>query len=236
MVSSFSGTDVVFGLVFVDSNSIKLNTDLCRRERFRCWIRIEANTVRDIAGNLADPTGPGLSDTSATPDELFRDIVPPTVIGFNLDMEQRRIGFTFDEVVDVSSLNERMVSISDVGQNTSYQLQGGNRLTNTNGLTVEYSLLDSDIQELKQRKQSPVGFYSSDVALDVTTSYVMIEPDDQVESTRFGLLEEFFIVDMDENPVRSRFDDISTVVANAYVADSFDPEISSSPKPSIGLR
>ena len=108
---------------------------------------VVASGIEDMAGNgiVALPT------TGAKPADAYtEDTTNPELVSFSIDMDAEEIVLTFNETMDVSSIAYTGIVLQAFSNNlVSYRLTTGALLEQTDDLTVRFSILLVDLNELK---------------------------------------------------------------------------------------
>ena len=129
-------------------NDIK-RTGLCRRES-ACYVYFGTNLVNDTAGNQVVEVKD--IDTKKV-DGFVEDTNPPDISSFVLfDLDSGIVSFTFNETIDVSSINLTSLNFSDYYANTlieaTVSLTGGTVNTGDND-TLSFQISKKDLDAIK---------------------------------------------------------------------------------------
>ena len=113
--SSFDSENITITLSNEVLNSIKANTGICR-SMITCSLRFSQEFVSDRTGNAIAEVVPTLMYVmSEHPSNLIDDTTPPSLRSFNLNMSSLQMTFSFDEVVNPTTMMASLLTIqSDV--------------------------------------------------------------------------------------------------------------------------
>ena len=150
--TSVNGTTLTYNLGTNDINTIKRSADICTYKG-NCYFRIYANAVTDLYGNPAVATA--LSSPGFIVQSFTNDQVEPTLLRFSLDMNVGILNLTFNEPMDIQSLDARGITFharnnTAVGDLLSYSLTGGTAVVNSaDDVLVRITLTATDVDALK---------------------------------------------------------------------------------------
>ena len=170
------------------------------------YISITNYTVQDMNGNFIEEIPPEQATQALV---FMEDLVRPTLTSFVLDLEANELSLTFDETVNVSSLQVRGISL------LSSPLAGEERYTLSAGIpTARYSASNSS--------DAPaivisVGYFDINAITKLTQLAIST-------NTTFLAVEEFTIADMNGNlvvPVPS----LDPLPALALIPDETSPTL-----------
>ena len=145
-----------FTITDTDVYRIKQMTLLCTRNN-NCFIRYGEGLIRDMAGNVIVPL---VDDFAALPFETPTfyedDMVPPTLVSYELDMNNGNVTLTFDDVVSVRNLLANFITFYDASENDteSFTLTGQRATTEitVDFLFAQFYITEDDLIELKFRE------------------------------------------------------------------------------------
>ena len=141
-----------------DLRQIKLRQDLATSDT-DSYISFTDGAILDMAGNDVERGNPVVGVPSTTPEQVsiggfVRDVTSPIVLAFELDMNAAELTLTFDDVVDVSTLNARFITIQNNPFNldavNSFQFTGGSS-NSPDAYTITINITENDLNELKMR-------------------------------------------------------------------------------------
>ena len=195
-ISDANSTVINITLALQDLHQIKLLTDLAVSVD-STYLTIEREAVTDMAYY------PNEAQESTIPVELFLpDLVDPELMGFVVDLNAGTLTVSFDEPVNVSSVNFSSLTLLSSrlmlnGSNTTslapvrLTLRGG--FTNSsNGLMLTLHLLTDDLNAIKERDELLVSQGTSYISL--TTDFISdmagnptaeVPPEDAVRASAF---------------------------------------------------
>ena len=145
---SLNGLMITVNLTTMNLNDIKLLNNLLVSNT-TAFISVTSDLIRDMAGVPLLPPDPILQASVFVPDTNN-----PSLVAFGLDMNSGIVTLIFDEPVNISTLDIMEITLQQARvittNTTMHSLQGGMLITSSNGLIVEFSLLDSDLNEIKR--------------------------------------------------------------------------------------
>ncbi|XP_062518522.1 uncharacterized protein LOC134193700 [Corticium candelabrum] len=146
VTNSTDGTEIVIQLTSEDVVDIKSQRYLCTR-RGNCYITLTKSFISDMKGNEVDAVTNGPPGKIA---ELFVvDKMPPNLVSFHLDLNSSKLSLTFDEAVNVDTLDASQIAIQMADNtNVTTTLTGGSS-SSPNGDVVLVDLLKVDIDRIK---------------------------------------------------------------------------------------
>ena len=144
-----------------DLNTLKF-LEICTRVRVGddCYLNFSSNLISDMVGNPVVPQD-SLRVSLYTP-----DTTPPTLNAFSVNMSTGIIEMQFSEIVRLSSFSVSALTLNSFSissSSTNYPLSDGQLITNENSLTVSFSLLKNDLDNIKR---------ITDLYTSVTNSYL----------------------------------------------------------------
>merc|ERR1719399_2002547 len=86
------------------------------------YLVVEAGLIKDMNGNSVSPTR---SFERLEAEDYVVDSTDPTLVGFNIDMNERTLQLTFDETINKSSVLVTQITLqnnSDLGSSSNYKL------------------------------------------------------------------------------------------------------------------
>ena len=131
-----------------DLNALKF-LEICTRVRVGddCYLNFSSNLISDMA------------DIPVVPQESLRvslytpDTTPPALTAFSVNMSTGIIEMQFSEIVLVSSFSVSALTLNSFSipsSSTNYPLSDGLLITSENSLTVAFSLLKNDLDNIKR--------------------------------------------------------------------------------------
>ena len=163
-VVSNDSTEVIIGLSSSDLNRLKVNTDLATSVS-DTYITIEASAFVDMA-----MVANGNQEQTIMAEDFEEDLVSPSLTEWSFDLNKGIICLTFDEAVDVSSLNINSLSLLDSDNGTArvmFSITDHDAITNsTNGTLVKLYLTSNDLNRIKLNES---------LLTEVNSSYLSLE-------------------------------------------------------------
>jgi len=202
-------TELQLQLTFEDRNEIKRLTDLATSAE-NTFISITADFIEDMNANLVVPIESPFPLNVTT---YIPDLTPPSVIGFDLDMDGANLTLYFSETVNVDSLNVSAITLQSTEMFSPH-------------LTQSYSLTDSP---------QPFGSHSTSqngptVVIDIgetdSNSIKFLTELAQADSSTYLSFLSYAIQDMNGNSVVAVYDSLATGV-DMYTADVTGPVLRS---------
>ena len=132
-------------------------TDGITDDQLTTYIEIVDGGVTDTAGNLVIGTRDASDDPIAiVVDSFVQDVVPPSLTCFSLDMNIGFMQLTFDDVINPRTfmpVEMMLIETSDFSTSrpeNQFQFTAGFS-PSRNGFVVDFTILESDLNELKRR-------------------------------------------------------------------------------------
>ena len=167
IVTSSDDITIHFTLFEYDLLVIQRNRGLCS-DINNCWISLARGFARDMAENYAleIPT-----DQAIDTQEFVDDISSPSLVGFELDMNNNTLTLTFDEIVSASPLDASAISfLSEPSVNaTVVQLTGGST-TSSDGRVIVIDLLYADTNRI--RATEDIGTSEGNTYISITSNLI----------------------------------------------------------------
>ena len=168
-------TVLIISLHADDTNYIKRYTNLATNES-NTFILFNNLTLTDMNGNPVT----SIPATNATQAAVFvPDTTSPFLVYYQLNLTSEELYFVFDETINVNSFDATSLRlVSGPGDNTSYQLTGGEIVADQNDTTFALILTTSDLNEIKKLENLATSldntFLEFDAALltDMNNNYV----------------------------------------------------------------
>jgi len=138
-------TIITIQLGTADLNEIKRLTELAISQN-TTYLSVSSDGIADLSGNALDPVPP---DNAQKADAFFEDLIRPSLVEFDLDMDNGVLILTFNETVDASSLQPMGITILSDNTNTTefaHTLTGAAYTTPEDSTVIEIWLLDSDLK------------------------------------------------------------------------------------------
>lgn len=158
-------TVLIITLVDTDLNFVKEKRGLGTNTS-NTYVSVETGGIKDIAGNDVEPKT-GLKAMSVVPDSKS-----PSLISFDLDMDDDTLSLTFDETIDASSLDGAQFTFQSARLNApaSYKLKSGTS-SSAASTSITFKLPTADINEVK----GTVGLAASKATtyLSLTSSAIL---------------------------------------------------------------
>jgi len=120
LVTPLNRNFLTFKLLRTDANAIKAFYDLAKNST-NTFLSFTSSLIRDMSGNVNAVSAP-LSVTTYT-----KDLLPPILLTFDINMNTARLSLTFDETVDGTTIMPTEFTLQDgvVSTNARYMLTGG---------------------------------------------------------------------------------------------------------------
>ena len=159
-----------------DLRQIKLRQDLATSDA-TSYVSFANGAVLDMAGNAEERGNPVISIPSSTPEQVVaggfvQDVTSPVVLAFELDMDSAELTLTFDDVVDVSTLNARFITFQNnqftLDPIDSFQLTGGSS-NSSDAYTIIIDITDGDLNEIKMRDNLATNINNTFLSLRAAT-------------------------------------------------------------------
>ena len=153
-------------------NELKLNRQVCTTIS-NCWLTFTQFFILDMAGNVVSPLLDGDLDTRRIPASFSNDITGPRLLLYDLDLDSGELIMTFDEPVDVSSLDATGITVQSMSHLSSisqlyYTLTDGMSMS-SNGDIIEIQLSPTDLNEIKSRASLATSKANSFLSVTNTT-------------------------------------------------------------------
>ncbi len=180
-----------------DLNAIKALPELAVSST-TSFIALGMNSIQDMNRNALIE----VPLNSAQEVDFFEDLISPTLVSFDIDMDAGNLTLMFSETVNSSSILPTQLSLlGEPTNDTQYQhtLQGAEYVTPGYAPTLTIILLDTDLNEIKRQ----LGLATSTV-----NSYLSFTAD--------------LIFDMNRNPIVSRIE-IESLPVNNFINDTTPP-------------
>ena len=154
LTGGFTETDnssvVIVNLTVYDVDWIKHNFELATGPS-KTYLTINSTLIEDMFGNAVVNISDG---NGLKVNEYNRDVTPPYLTDFSLDMNTAILELTFSEVVNAQSFNIKEVKLQSSKNNSDlfeiYQLSGGNS-SMENSTLISVNLTFTDQTEIKKR-------------------------------------------------------------------------------------
>ena len=163
-VVSNDSTEIIIALSPGDLNRLKVDTDLATSVS-DTYITIEVSAFVDMA-TVAN----GNQEQTVMADDFEEDLVSPSLTEWSFDLNRGIICLTFDEAVDVSSLNINSLSLLDSDNGTArvmFSITDHDAITNsTNGTLVKLHLTSNDLNQIKLNESLLTQVNSSYLSLE----------------------------------------------------------------------
>ena len=163
-VVSNDSTEIIIALSPGDLNRLKVDTDLATSVS-DIYITIEVSAFVDMA-TVAN----GNQEQTVMADDFEEDLVSPSLTEWSFDLNKGIICLTFDEAVDVSSLNISSLSLLDSDNGTArvmFSITDHDAITNsTNGTLVKLHLTSNDLNQIKLNESLLTQVNSSYLSLE----------------------------------------------------------------------
>ena len=140
-------TVLIISLQANDTNHIKRYTNLATNES-NTYISFSNLTLADMNGNPVT----FILETNATQAAAFiPDTTSPFLDYYQLNLTSEELYFIFDETININSFDATNLRfVSGPGDNTSYQLTGGEIIADQNDTTFALMLTTFDLNEIKK--------------------------------------------------------------------------------------
>ena len=149
LLSTVDDTEVTLVIDVDDLNEIKARG--IARDNFTTWLALNASTVRDMS-NL--PVLPLVNRLNVTNVDLYnRDMTGPVLLNFTLNLTSEAILLTFNETVDVFSINVTQFTLQNTSSETTlseYTLTEASTPILIHGPVITINLGDQDLNEIKR--------------------------------------------------------------------------------------
>ena len=180
-------TVLSYQLSIDDLNEIKL-IDLCtvQAEGDDCYLVFTNETIEDRNGNSVVPREDG---NAIQVDPYIPDRTQPEIVFFSVNMSLGNFTLGFSETVDVSTFDLTGLTLSESSLPSAirYDLTGGTRTTQNNGLSIDFFLNVPDLTFVRLADE----LYISDA-----TTYVSARPNTLMDTSGNTLQPvEFYLVD-----------------------------------------
>ena len=141
-------TSIALAISEEDLNVIKLNNNLAT-SLSNTFLSFDASLVADTSGNtiMPIPSNSGLQPVSFT-----EDVVSPSLVSFELDLNAGILQLVFSEPVIASTFNHAGITLQSTGvadaSSTNYTLMGGST-GSTDGFQITVNILLNDLNSIK---------------------------------------------------------------------------------------
>lgn len=164
------GPTIVLGLGLDDQNRLKFDTALCTH-RENCWLRFERGFLEDVNGNQIEPIVANTLDVFHRPTLFVPDTTPPQLLSFTIDLDSGIMTFTFNEVVQLSTLDPTSFSFQNgpLASSSINLRENGMAYRSTDGLKVNWTMTKGDLNLLKSYELVFESFDSSYLTYNSTT-------------------------------------------------------------------
>ena len=195
---SIDGTSIIINITSSNLNIIKYDTEFMTGIT-NTYLAIDFATVYDLAVNPIEPID---ASESFNPISFINDTTGPQILSFNLNMNTGTISLTFDETVNVSSIDETEFTIQNsmFEANQSYDLLYANSSIQHSHY-VDIYLNQEDINSINRLRQ---------LASTEFNTYLSVTADG--------------IRDMNNNALQEIFN-ISALTVTNFTEDSTSPTI-----------
>ena len=168
-------TVLIISLLANDTNYIKRYTNLATNET-NTYISFSNLTLADMNGNPVT----FIPETNATQAAAFvPDTTSPFLVNYQLNLTSEQLYFVFDETVNVNSFDATSLRfVSGPGDNTSYQLTGGEIIAEQNDTTFVLILTTFDLNEIKKLENLATSLdntyleFTAGLLTDMNNNYV----------------------------------------------------------------
>ena len=170
-------TVLIISLHANDTNYIKRYTNLATNES-NTYISFSNLTLADMNGNPVT----SIPATNATQADAFvPDTTSPFLVYYRLNLTSEELYFIFSETVNINSFDATSLRlVSGPGDNTSYQLTGGEIIAEQNDTTFPLILTTFDLNEIKKLENLATSLENTylefDAALLTDMNNNFIEP------------------------------------------------------------
>ena len=223
-----NGLQAVIALSRDDLDDIKLNTALCTTAS-NCYITITGDAFDDMAGNnvtaLLDGSGKIVND-------FYEDFTPPTLLEFELDMDNASVKLLFSEPVNVNLFNiSDLVIQASRWSNTSLTQERltpgafpeGTFTSSGNGIELFLQLGTEDLYNLQRKRGLATGLSNTYITMASSTikdmnNLLLVEIPNGNASQVTSFAEDIsgpvllsFDLDMDSNMLNLTWDEVVDV-------------------------
>ena len=193
-------TVITITLGVLDLNRIKKLTDLAT-ESSNTYLTLNDGGINDMNSN---PVTPVESSSASQVFMFFSDKIPPTLVNYDLDMDNGLLSLTFDETVNVSSVQPQEITLLGEPSNTTISLltlTGAKNISTEDSTVVTILITDTDLNEIKRQRG---------LAADNMTTHLSLTEDT--------------VLDMNMNKVVP-IEDSEALLVSIYTSDTTDPEL-----------
>lgn len=153
-------------------NELKLNRRVCTSIS-NCWLAFSSFFISDMFGNAVSPLLDGDLDTRRILTIFTDDTTGPRLLSANLDLDGGELKMTFDEPIDVSSLDTTGITVqssSAVSTDSQlyYALTGGTS-GSPDGDKLDIKLSPTDLDAIKSRALLASSLVNSFVSVEART-------------------------------------------------------------------
>ena len=148
---SNDSTVLTYRLSEDDLNYVKLE-NLCAfdKDGEDCYLTIFNDTIQDINSNP-------VTAVALVVDEYIADTTEPEIVYVSVNMSLGNITLGFSEVVDVRTFDPTEIRLHESRESqfstVFYNLTGGSRVTQENGLFIDFYLNQEDLEILRQNEE-----------------------------------------------------------------------------------
>ena len=164
-------TIITISLGITDLNNIKKLTEL-GTEPSNTFLTLSGAGVRDMSGN---PVIPVESNSAHLITFFYGDFIPPTLVRYDLDMDNGILSLTFDETVNASSVQPQEFTLLGEPTNTSSSrltLTGAWNISTEDSTVIDILITDEDLNEIKRQR----GLAASDSSTYLSmTQYAVLD-------------------------------------------------------------
>ena len=213
---SHDSTIIIVELTKEDVDTIKEIEDLGTDEN-NTFIAAESQAIQDVFGNYLHNIS---TDAALRASEVFRDIVPPSLISFTLNLRDGELTLYFSETMLLASLDPKQIRLSSskLPSAKKYELNGG-IFNSTPDTSVTITLTDSDIDNIKDLVELAISnettyiTFSSNLVRD--TEGNSIKPVTLQRTSNF--------ISDDQNPVLLSFNlDVDSGIISFFFDETID--------------
>ena len=166
-VTSPDSINVQFTLSEADLLAIQRHRGLCS-DINNCWISLAEGFATDMAENVALVVPANLAVDAA---EFVDDVSSPSLVSFQLDLNNNTLTLTFDEIVSASSLDASAISIyGEPSVNASFVQFTGGTTSSTDGRIIVVDLLYGDTNMIRSTEE--IGTSEQNTFISITSSLI----------------------------------------------------------------
>ena len=142
---------------------LKLNPNIAT-SRSDTFIRLETDLITDYGGYSLNTTTPSIYITAI---DVINDTVGPQIVSYSLNLNTGLLSFTFDEFVNVSTLNTSVITILNPANGNILTQLGQLTTASENGNVVSITISESDINAINSEPDLET--------VSITTSLGLVE-------------------------------------------------------------